>query len=279
MPFIMLSKGSTLANRILFHIEYFPCLILLFSIYLALNLVILPFTYLKGIKMAFWQMVNNKLETSRWNNLFKFIIFSVFGILILLLNLSADWVVFVQHLYQTKMWYRKVQTGGRDSLKLSPKSFEMLQSSFEAEHKNGRSWVKYKNAILPIREHMNVFRHIEYLIYTYTPTFKDSPTFEKSTSEVKEYSIIKKILHSWWIPKEDGLVISTEIMKWVMREIKISNRIHYLLNQFGKNIQFSRSDSVTPINIPEKFMRPLLKESDEYLNKLVSNVQLQYSST
>ena len=53
MPFIMLSKGSTLANQILFHIEYVPCLILLFSIYLALNLVILPFTYLKGIKMAF----------------------------------------------------------------------------------------------------------------------------------------------------------------------------------------------------------------------------------
>jgi len=86
----MFTKNPIKLNLILFHIEYIPILILLFIVYLAGNILLIPFAYIKGIYVNLQQSWSNKVEGSlpyRWLRLFVWIIF---GIIILLLNLLAD---------------------------------------------------------------------------------------------------------------------------------------------------------------------------------------------
>jgi hypothetical protein len=74
-PFIMMKKNSSKVNNILFHIEYLPLLLLISMFYIGLNLVLLPFAYLKGIYVTLQQAWNNKIEVHVSIRITRFLIF------------------------------------------------------------------------------------------------------------------------------------------------------------------------------------------------------------
>ena len=71
---IVFKKNSQKFNTVLFHIEYIPLLVLLFILYLVLNLILLPFAYLKGCLIQLQWLKNKKIETHFLRRLLSLII-------------------------------------------------------------------------------------------------------------------------------------------------------------------------------------------------------------
>lgn len=94
MPFLLFFRKPVKLNSILFHIEYLPMLLLLFTAYLTMNAIIMPFAYLKGIFVCLQLVFKRNMETSISFRLMKLLVFTVLGIPILMANLCADIIVF-----------------------------------------------------------------------------------------------------------------------------------------------------------------------------------------
>ena len=62
LPFIMCSKKSESLNNILFHIEYIPFLILITPLYLTLNIILIPFGYIKANLLNLQKIFKRKIE-------------------------------------------------------------------------------------------------------------------------------------------------------------------------------------------------------------------------
>lgn len=97
MPAILVVKNPKKINNLLFHIEYLPMLLLVFTAYLVLNILLIPIAYLKGIVVQVQLLTNKKSENHICYKVIRFMIFLVFGIVILTLNLCADIIVFFLH--------------------------------------------------------------------------------------------------------------------------------------------------------------------------------------
>ena len=63
-PAISFAKNAETLNLILFHIEYIPLLILLFIVYLAGNILLIPLAYIKGIYVNLQQSWSKKVKAS-----------------------------------------------------------------------------------------------------------------------------------------------------------------------------------------------------------------------
>lgn len=63
-PFIMLNPYPRKVNKVLYHIEYIPLLILITIVYVGLNLILLPLAYIKGIYVTFQQLWSNKIKSN-----------------------------------------------------------------------------------------------------------------------------------------------------------------------------------------------------------------------
>ena len=157
-PFIMLNKQPYSANLILLHIEYFPLLILLTSTFLALNLIIIPIAYIKGIYVNVQQLFNTKIKSNLSMKISKLTTFVFFGIIILLMNLCSDLIVFIQHCYQDNMSYRKPL---KNSLTLSNHSFSTLQYKFEKEYKDDVKLLEYQEMAIFMRSELKVCENIK----------------------------------------------------------------------------------------------------------------------
>jgi uncharacterized integral membrane protein len=161
-PFIMIKKEPVTLNLVLFHIEYAPLLLILLIVFIAGNLVLIPFAYIKGIYVNLQQLWSNKVEGNLPYRCLRLLVWLLFGPIILLMNLVADIIAFIMHLYQNKMSYRKQQM---KAMKMTQSTYDMIQTSFENEHKKGRKRIKYENVILPIKEEMKVLQNIQYVIF------------------------------------------------------------------------------------------------------------------
>ena len=89
-PFIMIKPNPVGANRILLHIEYIPMLILLILMYIAINILLVPLAYLKGVIIHISLLMNKRIEKTFCRKLLNFLIYLFFGLFILFFNILTD---------------------------------------------------------------------------------------------------------------------------------------------------------------------------------------------
>jgi hypothetical protein len=205
------------------------------------------------------------------------VVWVLLGIIILLLNLVADCVVFILHLYQNKMNYRKEK---QKSMKLSPETYDLIYEGFEYEHKTGRKQIRYQSVITPIKEELQVVSHIQSIIFGSSPSLDQDHTYEESMRKIKEFVLIKKVLFGCSIPKDGLLLMYPETMKSMLHEMKMSTRLLKLCKAWGDNVNVKKNTKILDYQ-DDKFMNTknnyndLLiksnkkKDEEPYLNRFV----------
>ena len=228
----MLNKKPYTANLILFHIEYLPLLVLLISIFIALNLIILPIAYIKGIYVSIQQLFNTKIKSNLGIKISKLTTFVFLGIIILLLNLCSDLIVFIQHCYQDHMSYRKLL---KNSLSLSDNSFTKLQYKFEKEHKIDVKHIEYQEMAIYMRSELKVFENIKCLVYDTELSEDQESSIQDPLDVVNEYVLIKKILCACSIPKDNDNYLYVEILRSIFRELRTNYKLDRIKNSKDKD--------------------------------------------
>ena len=244
-PFILIARNPKKLNNILFHLEYIPLLWLITPAYLALNLVLIPFGYIKGNILNLQQVFRKKMEVTIQYRILRFFVFFFFGIFILLLNLWSDCVLFIMHWYQPNLNYRNIK---RVTLKVSKNTYKQMYSKIENEHTSHTKTIDIYSLIVYMRESMKLFTNFQMLIFGSTNDFRVDST-NKAIAKIDEYVLIKKIIKSLSLPK--GIYI--ENLKCIMEELKMTSRIKSLIS-FEENL----------ITLST---RVLSYENEEYLSK------------
>ena len=227
-PLIIAIKNPVWINDILFHINYLPLLILLFAAFLACNILLLPVAYLKGIFVNLQQIWIQNHETTFPYKLLRFLIFLFFGLIILLLNLCSDWVAFFIHCYQYKMNYRKVF---KSSNTVSKDAYFQLQVKFEKDHREGNDVINYPQMAIFIREKLKVMENIQALIFGQYVKTRTPATVEGCLNVINQYVLVKRILLSWSIRNGKHDYLYNEVMKNILRDMKISSKVADCINQ------------------------------------------------
>ena len=100
---IVLAAKSPSFNLAVLHIYYFPVMLVLIVIFVAYQVVILPFAYLKVVGHK-WALVikapKGKGSSSSLDRAGQALIFMLFGFLIMSVNIITDIYWFVMHLYK-----------------------------------------------------------------------------------------------------------------------------------------------------------------------------------
>ena len=154
-----------------------------------LNILLLPLAYIKGIYVTLQQTWTNKIESPMSYRILRFMLFLFFGIFILLLNFGSDFIAFIIHNYQNNMKYRKIQ---KKSLKISSKSYVMIQRMFDEHNRRGSSIIQFGDFVVAVRDEMNVFDYIVAMIYSNNKDLTPKICMEL----IDEYVLIKRILKS-----------------------------------------------------------------------------------
>jgi len=171
------------------------------------------------------------------------------------------------HLYQNKMNYRKEYQKAR---KVLPKTYKKIRDAFEQEHLSGRKRIIYEKVIFPMREEMMVVENIQCIIFGSSPLLRNT-TPEESMERVKEFVLVKKVLHSCCMPHEENIYVYPEIMKSILHEMKMSMRLFELCKAWKDNENIKKSLKIQDFN--EKPDAILKRNKDlPYLAKFVSFV-------
>lgn len=100
-PLILIFKSETL-NSIVLHIEFVPIFIFGTSIFFLSSAVLLPFAYVIGTLYKMRRLCSYTRETLP-HKIGVFVIFFLFGILILLFFLVVDTIIFIKECYTSKL--------------------------------------------------------------------------------------------------------------------------------------------------------------------------------
>ena len=99
IPFYLAMKDTARLNHVLLHINYIPVLVIAVSFFFVVSLLLTPLAWLKGIALHGGYLFNSKLKQSTLTKITQFLIFLLFGLLIIMLNNLVDLYYFVKHLY------------------------------------------------------------------------------------------------------------------------------------------------------------------------------------
>ena len=226
-PFIIFINNPKKLNSFLFHLEYIPFLLLITPVYIALNLVLIPFGYLKGNILNLQQICRKKMEVTIQYRILRFFIFFFFGVIILLLNLWADLVLFVIHCYQHKLHYRKERV---KIYKLTKDSFNKLYNKIEKELKNQNKIVDPQSIVVHMREEIELSKYLQILIFGFSHDFIQHST-DDALKKIDEYVLLKRVINSLSLPAG----IYTENLKSLMTELKMTSKIRSLIS-FEENL-------------------------------------------
>ncbi|MDR3548932.1 MAG: hypothetical protein P4M11_11830 [Candidatus Pacebacteria bacterium] len=118
-PFAVFGLDHELINSIMLHIEYFPMLLTLLCTFLLLELLLLPFTYLK-MTVHKLLLVLRRSRTTLAPKLAAFIWYLLFGLAISLYQIGVDLVRFVRSLYSPERNVPR-EDDTRPALEIDPK--------------------------------------------------------------------------------------------------------------------------------------------------------------
>jgi hypothetical protein len=99
-PFLLTSKKPESFNKCILFIAYFPIIFFVTAVFFVYNLAIIPFTYVKMFfhKLVMIMVYSKAFRVSRADKFMNFVVFTAFGVILLLINVFVDIYYFLIHL-------------------------------------------------------------------------------------------------------------------------------------------------------------------------------------
>ena len=234
VPFYLFSNDSSFVNNVLSHICYLPVVFICTIIFIICNLILIPFAYLKGILIKFQLIFNKKMQTSLKYRILTAIGYFFVGILIVFMNLIVDVYMFLIHLYQHNINYRREQKF-RDSVSIN--SFNRIKRYFDNEAKLHNEIIHFHEISVYMREKMKILGHVTNMIYHKSESEND---WNSSYYKIKEYVLIKDSLGAGSIVHSNQKLLFVKIWRSLLQELKMNDMIRYILgygvNKSNKNL-------------------------------------------
>ena len=240
-PIYVLKSDTRKLDKIILLINYIPILVGTVFIFIFINLLLLPLTYVKNIVIKFQFIFDKRLETTVRSRVFTLIIFISLGGVIVMLNLIVDLYVFVLHLYQSEISYRKEKSKVQY---VSSETYKKLHDKFKKDHKDSIEAVTFIEMSTYSRAMMKVTPILRALIFS--KSIKNM-SFEKQIFTLQEYSKIKNTMDCGSIKHTNRKLIFPMIWNLAMNELKINSKIRKILdfNKDGKDRSTSEVSSET----------------------------------
>lgn len=162
------------------------------------------------------------MEVKIHYRLIRLVIFFIFGIPILLLNLCADSIMFIIHCYQSNLSHRQEQSTTHE---ISKDTFKKLFNIIDKEIDNQIKTIDPKALTLEIRDKMNVSSALQLLIFGYTSGYVEFST-DMAIEKIDEYVLIKKIISKLTLPT--GIFV--ENLKHILKELKLTSKVKALIS-------------------------------------------------
>jgi hypothetical protein len=194
-------------------------------VFLILNSLLLPLAYFKGILVKIQFLSNIKSETPLRTRILSLIIFIFLGWAIVFLNLAMDIYVFIVHLYQKKISYRKEKPKVQF---ISIKTYNQLLNKFERDTKDRIEVVAFIELSEYVREMMEVTKLIRAIIFR---KHAEEIDFNKQVFFLQEYGKVKKALDNGAVKLASQRLVFPSIWRYLMTELKINSRIRSILRQ------------------------------------------------
>jgi hypothetical protein len=242
---------------------------------LTLNLLCLPFGYLKGIYISIQVLRNNKIRGTKLSKILWFICFLFLGIFILLLNICVDLVVFVIHLYQQDIKHRKEP---RSDKKLSHTSYNLLQVTIEKEREKGFQVTKYFDILSGLNKKLHVQKLFENAFYGQSIDGTINHEFKQCIKKITDYTQIKNILINSRVVHEDEYYIATKLLKSILKELKINSRLTLLIESWHRYSRISTLKN-SKVDSLDKYQLYLEKVFDINLSKLHETMKEIFDAT
>ena len=155
LPFICSSNQNEEMNTVMLHIEYLPFMIVSLLFYFLLNLVLLPFAYLKIAFHKFLLMVRQN-DKSVIRKFISFLFYLSFGILLLIVQLILDCILFVRHLYSNKL--EKLFKDKREIERFEPSTLKHLLR-FLYDMRKGNARIEIDELFTEYESHTKIDRN------------------------------------------------------------------------------------------------------------------------
>jgi len=191
--------------------------------FILMNLILLPFAYLKGILVKFQFIFNKKVETPLKHRTVTLFVFIIAGWIIIICNMIVDVVVFVIHLYQPTIRYRKEKSKVEF---ISSETYTKLQLKFESDAKTGIEVVNFAELSEYMRSAMNIVKLFQKIIFHGS---EDLLSLDDQIFLLREYSHVKSTLFAGSIPFGSQLLIYAGVWKYIMKELKVNAKIRSIL--------------------------------------------------
>ena len=105
----------------------FPILIGTIIVFLIINLILLPLTYVKSIIVKIQVLFDKKTESPTSKRVIVLLIFISLGWTVVMINLGVELYAFVLHLYESDVTYRKEKSKVQY---ISSETYKKLQNKF-----------------------------------------------------------------------------------------------------------------------------------------------------
>jgi hypothetical protein len=119
MPFLLTSKRPEPYNKCILFIAYVPIIIFATLLFIAYNIVLLPFTYVKMFfhKLVMIMVYSKAFRVSRADKFMNFVVFIFMGPFFLIMNMLYDIILFIKHLLLQDVFKTKHKTSDQQIAK------------------------------------------------------------------------------------------------------------------------------------------------------------------
>ena len=250
-PLYFVKKDTRKLNTVVCHVCYVPVMLTITICFVIYNLLLLPITYLKGVLVKLQLLFSRKVETSFSHRVFKLAVFIFIGLIIVLLNFCVDLYMFLVHLYQANISFRKEKSKVQS---ISTKTYNQLQAKFEQDTRSRVEAVPFIEMSIYARSLMNVIPMLRNVIFC-----KASYSFEHELFMLQEYSKVKNALHAGSVRHGSQLYVFPMLWKYLLKELKVNSKIREVIN-YSANDKLGSKVSKDANNSDEDSQKDYLKQ-------------------
>lgn len=204
-------KKMAMINQVFFIMVYAPISLVTLSLFMAVNLALLPFAYLKTLvhKIVLWRVYKGKSQAM------NFFVFLLLGIPMLLLSQFTDAFYFILHSYSTKQNHHLTDTKSKYKITLSDFK-RLLDTLNQLVDTQGVTKISAERMVLDQRLEMGVMTHISDVIFGQS---ENAELAKISVEKIKTYNSIKNAI--WSCVFDDDLQLDLVLLRALMLELQV----------------------------------------------------------
>jgi hypothetical protein len=198
----------------------------------------LPLAYLKGIIVKFQFLFNKNSEISIFQRVFTLVVFIFLGPIIVFLNFSVDLAVFIIHLYQKNISYRKEKSKIQY---ISSSTYSKLQNKLKSDSENKVEVIGFLEMSEYTRSMIKVIQLLQSIIFAKEIL---GLSLERKIFLLQEYGKLKETLESGSVRFGSQKLIFVSVWKNILHELKINSKIRRVVSQSKEIDKRSRVENL-----------------------------------